>query len=156
MVPMASLMVSATDLVGMRVFRVGRLGMVAAMSERHLGDVAHDLLESFIAGDEVGLGVDLDDDSLAQPGIDADQAFGGSAARLLVGLGDALLAQPVDRFVHVAIGLGQGCLAVHHARAGQFAEFFDLCCRNAHRRLFVSKRTGAPSAFNGAPARNIR
>jgi hypothetical protein len=123
---------------------VGDLLLVTAESERHLGDVAHDLLEAGIAGNEVGLGVHLDDDGLAQAGIDADEAFGSGAARLLVGLGDALLAQPVDRFLHVAVGLGQGCLAVHHARAGQFAEFFDLCCRNAHRCLFVSKRVGAP------------
>ena len=114
-------------LVGAGIFGLrDRLGL-AAERQRHLGDVAHDLLEGLVAGDEIGLGVDLDNDCLAQAGIDADQALGRRAARLLVGLGDALLAQPVDRGLHVAVGFGERGLAVHHARAGQLAEFLDLC-----------------------------
>ena len=41
---------------------------------------------------------------------DADQAFGGDAAGLLGGLGEALLAQPVDCALHVAFGLPSAAL----------------------------------------------
>ena len=126
-VPTASLMASVTDLSDAGIFGGRHRFGLAAERQRHLGDVAHDLLEGLVAGHEIGLGVDLDHDCLAQAGIDADQAFGRSAAGLLVGLGNALLAQPVDRGLHVAVGLGERRLAVHHARAGQLAEFLDLC-----------------------------
>ena len=57
--------------------------------------LAHGFLEAFVAGDEVGFGVDLDERrGLAGRG-DADQAFRGDAVGLLGGLEDALLAQPV-------------------------------------------------------------
>jgi hypothetical protein len=124
-------------LVGTRI-RGGCNGLgLAAIGERHLGDIGDDLLEGSVAGNEVGLGIDLDDRRLTHAGIDADEPFGRGTAGLLVGLGDALLAQPVDGLFHVAVGLVQRHLAVHHARAGQVAEFFDLCSRNAHCRLFV-------------------
>ena len=55
---------------------------------------------------------------------DADQALGGGAAGLLGRGRKALLAQPVDGGFHVAVGLGQRLLAVHHARAGLVAQLF--------------------------------
>ena len=58
----------------------------------------------------------------------ADQAFGGDAAGLLGGLGQALLAQPVDRGLHVAVGLAERRLAIHHARAGLLAQLLDHLC----------------------------
>src|SRR5690606_15434826 len=54
---------------------------------------------------------------------DGDQAFGGHAARLLGGGGQALGAQPVDRPLQVAVGFRQRLLAVHHARTGLLAQF---------------------------------
>ena len=57
---------------------------------------ADEVLELVVAGDEVRLGVDLDERALRARGGDADQALGGDAVRLLLGLDDALLAQPVD------------------------------------------------------------
>ena len=77
------------------------------------------LLEVGVAGDEVGLGVDLDDHADAVLHRDADEALGRGAARLLRRLGEALGAQPVDRGFHVAVGLGQRLLGVHHAGAGR-------------------------------------
>ena len=58
-------------------------------------------------------------------GGDADQPLGGDAAGLLGGRRQALLAQPVDRGLQVAAGLGQRLLAVHHARAGLLAQVLD-------------------------------
>ena len=54
--------------------------------------------------------------------LDGDEALGGDAAGLLGGLGEALLAQPVDRGLDVAVGLVERALAVHHARAGLLAQ----------------------------------
>ncbi len=103
---------------------------VAAGLEGELGDVADDRLELLVAGDEIGLGIDLDDGALGALDGDADQAFGGDAAGLLGGLGETAGAQPVDGGFHVAVGLGQRLLAVHHADAGRVAEFLDLLSRD--------------------------
>jgi hypothetical protein len=65
---------------------------------------------------------------LLPDGQRADQALGRDAAGLLGGLRQALLAQPVDRRLHVAVVLGQRLLAVHHADAGGLAQVLD------HRR----------------------
>ncbi len=63
---------------------------------------------------------------------DADEALGGHAAGLLGGLGEATGAQPVDCGFHVAIGLFERLLAVHHPHAGQVAEFLHLLSSNGH------------------------
>ena len=57
----------------------------------------HQALEQIVAGDEIGLGIDLDHDPLGAGDRDADQPLGRDPAGLLGGLGQALLAQPVDR-----------------------------------------------------------
>ena len=82
-------------------------------------------LELFVAGDEVGLGIDFDHGAGSALGGDGHQTFGGDAAGLLGGSGQTLLAQPVDRGFDVASGLGQRLLAVHHAGAGLLAQFLD-------------------------------
>ena len=91
------------------------------------GDVAHQRLELVGAGHEVGLAVDLDQHADLAAGVDvgADHALGGDAAGLLGGARQALLAQVVDGLLHVALGLDQGVLAVHHAGAGALAELLD-------------------------------
>ena len=78
---------------------------IVADLERELGDFRDEVLERLVAGDEVGLGVDLDHGARLAVGGDADQPFGGDAAGLLRGGGEALLAQPVDRASRVACGL---------------------------------------------------
>ena len=64
-------------------------------------------LELLVAGDEIGFGIDLDQRARAVAHGDAHQTFGGGAAGLLGGLGNALLAQPVDGGFHVAVGFAQ-------------------------------------------------
>ncbi len=61
---------------------------------------------------------------------DADQAFGRGAARLLGGGGEALGAQPVDGGFHVALGLVQRLLAIHHAGAGALAQILHISGSN--------------------------
>jgi hypothetical protein len=104
-------------------------GVDLGVVERHDGDLVGGVLEQFVAGDEVGFRVELDDGgALARAlmtGGDGDQTFGGDAVSLLGGLGQALGAQPVDGGVDVAVGFLKRLLAVHHADAGFFAQFLD-------------------------------
>ena len=93
-----------------------------ALVERDRDHAAHQRLEVVVAGDEVGLGIDFDDHAEIRLDGDADQTVRGDAAALLGGLGEALLAQPVDGGLDVAVGLVQRVLAVHHAGAGLLAQ----------------------------------
>ena len=120
----------ATSFLDLRLDRDLRAGIGRGEQLREIalgrrgerGDVAHHVLELLVAGDEVGLRVDLDDGARLALGDDADEALGGDAVRLLGGLRQALLAQPVDGRFDVALGLGQRRLAVHHAGAGLVAQ----------------------------------
>ena len=79
--------------------------------------------EHLVLGHEVGLGVDLHHDahaSLIDDGV--RHALCGHLAGLLGLGGQALLTQPLDSLVHVAVGGGQRLLAVHHAHAGHLAQ----------------------------------
>jgi hypothetical protein len=85
---------------------IGQLGVLQRLDiagiERLLGDRRNEALELVVAGDEVGLRIDLNQDALLVAGNDGDQALGGDAAGLLGSGGEALLAQPIDRLVEVA------------------------------------------------------
>ena len=89
---------------------------------RGRGDVQRDLvgerLEVLVAGDEVGLALDLDHRPDLVVGVDVggDDALVGAAALALGGRGLPLDAQDLDRALDVAVGLGQRRLAVHHRR----------------------------------------
>ena len=91
---------------------------------------------------------------------EADETFGGDAAGLLGGLREALLAQQIDGLLHVAAGLLQRRLAIHHARAGAFAQLLDhlrvdfghigiLLFRPSSAAGFIA-RTGASRRHLGA------
>ena len=67
-------------------------------------------------------------------------AFGGDAAGLGGGGGQALLAQVVDGLLHVAAVLFQRLLAIHHAEAGLVAEGFHIQGGICHGELLVVDR----------------
>ena len=67
----------------------------APTCERDLRDHLDEALELFVAGDEIGLRIDFDDDALGARRHRADQAFRRDAAGLLRRLRQALLAQPI-------------------------------------------------------------
>ena len=110
-----------------RVMRAEHLRRVdvGRMVERDRKHAAHDRLEVIVAGDEIGFGIHLDNDADIVLDGDADKAFGRNPPALLGGFGQALFAQPVDRRLDVAVGLAQRILAIHHARAGFFAQILD-------------------------------
>jgi hypothetical protein len=98
---------------------------IGACGQRDIRDQLHQALEMVVARDEVGFRIDLDRDALGAGHLDADQAFGRDTAGLLRCFRKAFLAQPIDRGFHVALGLVERGLAIHHARAGLFAQFLD-------------------------------
>ena len=110
----------------------GHVGRVVV--EDDLADVLDELLEQLALGAEVGLAVDLDDGGDAALGADAGigHALGRDAAGLLRGLGKALLTQPVDCLVHIAVGGLERLLAVHHADVGHLTERFHILSGKSH------------------------
>src|SRR5204863_8451112 len=90
--------------------------------------VADDLLDLLIAGHEVTVPVDLDQDADPAAGVDVapDQAL----PRFLPGpLGRrslAALAKPRDRLLHVAVALLDGAFAIHEGGLRDFAQLLDL------------------------------
>ena len=108
--------------------------------------ILHQALEQIVARDEIGLGIDLDDDALLALDGSAGQTFGGDAAGLLGGLRQALLAQPVDGRFHVAVVLAERGLAIHHARAGRVAQLLDHLCGDVGHRGSPLVRSGRARA----------
>ena len=96
--------------------RAPRLGDLLGGDElgRGRGDVQGDLvgegLEVLVAGDEVGLALDLDHRPDLVVGVDVggDDTLVGAAPFALGGRGLALDPQDLDRPIDVAVGLGQG------------------------------------------------
>ena len=99
-----------------------------------LGGLLDEGDELVVLGDEVGLGVDLDDDAHLALGavISVDHALGSHAACLLGGGSQTTLTQDLDRLLEVAVSLGQSLLALHHAAVGLLAQFHNVLCRNSH------------------------
>ncbi|VTR70656.1 hypothetical protein DESC_820016 [Desulfosarcina cetonica] len=94
------------------------------------GDVSGEFAEVVGFGHEIGFAVHFhhDADLAAHVDVGLHRALGSGPARPLGGGGDAFLTQKVHRFFKVALTFDQRGLAVHHARAGFFTEFFYFCC----------------------------
>ena len=97
-----------------------------------LGDVLNEGHEQVALGAEVGLAVDLHHDAHAVLGQGIGHTLGGDAAGLLGGLGQALLAQPLDSLVHIAVALDKRLLAVHHTHAGHLAQGLHISSSKSH------------------------
>src|ERR1700693_4795989 len=94
---------------------------------RHLhGQILHQILEIVGPGNEVGLAVHLHQHAQLRAGMDitAYDALPCSTRRLLRCRSDSVLTENDFRFRQIALGLDQGFLALHHARAGSVAELF--------------------------------
>src|SRR6185312_1774444 len=138
-------------------FRRFDLFDVGAHRKCDVGDHLHEALEKIVARDEIGFGVNLDDDALGALHLDTDQAFGCNPAGFLRGLRQAFLAQPILRRRQVALGLGKGGLAVHHAGAGRLAQLLDhLGADICHSLYPYSVMAGlVPAIHVFEPARRI-
>ena len=103
----------------------------------NLGDLAGETGELGVGGDEVGLAGDLGERTHAAVGgnIGGDGTLVGVAAGLLGGGGKTVLAEDVDGGVHVAIGLDERLLALHHGRIGHLAELLDHLSGNLSHQI---------------------
>src|SRR5262249_31319013 len=97
-----------------------------------------------LAGLRDGLRLAADRDEHAEvPGDGREHfALGGRAPSLLAGGRDALLSQEALRGIDIAAGLLKGALGVHHPRAGEVAELFDLARRDLDLAHSAASVTG--------------
>ena len=127
-------------------------GLDLGHNSGHALDEVHKLL---VLAHEVGLGVDLDHHAHAVNHSGVSHALGGDAAGLLLRGSQAPLAEDLHGLVHVALGLGQGLLAVHHAHAGHFAQGLYVFRSDRHNHItsviLVLKKARPARARAGAP-----
>src|SRR5262249_27683620 len=110
----------------------------AGVLERDLaGEVVGQRDEVLALGDGGALAAHLDQGAeLAVVGeVEADAALGGFAVALLGLDAGGLLAQDLDRLIHVAPRFGGGALAVHHGGVGTIAQCLDGRGGNRHESL---------------------
>src|SRR5918993_196319 len=154
-------------LVGGLLLEDAQLGVLVGLRDVVLGDVpdrgrrrdvqrelAGEGDEVLIAGHEVGVAVDLDEDADLAVAVDVGLhgPLGGLAAAHLQRLVAQAHAEQLDGLVHVAVGLLEGLLALHHARARAVAELLHLLGGDAHflsSSSFVS--SFSVSVFSTAP-----
>ena len=77
--------------------------------------------------------------------LDHDDALGGDAGGLLVGLGEALLAHVLGRRIQVAAGLDEGLLALHHSGARALPQLVDGFGGDAHDSSVIGSIAGVIS-----------
>ena len=99
-----------------------------------LADILDELNERSGLRAEVGLAVDLDDSADAALFADGSvcHTLGSDAVCLLGSLRQTLFAQPLDCLIHIAVGLGERLLAVHHTDVGHFTQFLDISSSKCH------------------------
>src|SRR5262249_41165862 len=97
------------------------------------GQVAGELDEQLVLGRRGALAAQLDEGAglLVRGDVGTDPPLGRLALRLLVGGALVPLADDLDRLLHVAAGLDQGRLALHHGHVGAVAQRLDVCGGNA-------------------------
>src|ERR1019366_1802363 len=88
------------------------------------GDLAREGDEVLVLGHEVGVAVDLDQHPHLGSGVHIclNRPLRGRALAEILDLLPLLDAQDLDRLLDVALGLGEGLLAVHHPRACALAQ----------------------------------
>ncbi len=132
-----------------------------------LGDVRDEGDKAFVARDEIGLAIHFHQHAefAAVMNVAGDAPFIGGPAGFFVRHVDALLAQDHLGLVEVAFGFHQGLFAIHHARAGLFAQGLyqfgvDIHGCRAHLAFCVNNgsknvRRWPPVVRQPAPARAV-
>jgi len=92
--------------------------------------------EAVVLGHEVGFAVHFQQGTHLAFNVAGDHAFSGDAARGLAGFAAELDAQELFGLGHVATGLGQGLLALHHGGVGLRTKLGHHPCGNCrHHHL---------------------
>jgi hypothetical protein len=86
--------------------------------------------EILVFCNEVRLRIDLDDRCLVAIDCNCNTTVRRNPACLLVSFRLSGLSQQFDRIFHIAAGLDQCFLALHHSGAGPVAEFLNHRCTN--------------------------
>src|SRR3954470_16765707 len=123
-----------------------------------LGDVLNQFLERIGARDEVGLAVHFHQHAHLAVVMDvaADRALARLLADALLGLGDALGAEILDRLLHVAMVLLERSLRFHHTRAGALAQSLNILGRELlFCHCHVSYLVKTPPEFSGGVKVNL-
>src|SRR5947208_6577896 len=110
--------------------------------------VFHERTEVIRVRHEVRLAVHLDQhpDRVVEMDVGVDQALVGTAAGALGLAGETLLAEDLRGALGIAVGLDQGALAIHHARAGRFTKRLHHGSRDVrHVSLPPPRRPPAPA-----------
>jgi hypothetical protein len=98
------------------------------------GDIVHQFSEVVGASYKIAFAIHLNQHTDLASCVDVagDGTFTGDTGSFLLSDGGAALTKNDDGLFHIALGLGQGLLTVHHGRSGAFAELFHLISRNIH------------------------
>ena len=99
-------------------------------SNNVLSNLLYQCQEVLVLGNEVSLGVNLNDASSLAIGSSSYNTLGSNAASLLSSLGNTLLTEIINSLVLVALALNQSLLAVHHACASNLAQLLNQCSSN--------------------------
>ncbi len=101
---------------------------------------SNECLEVILQSQEVGLGVDFDDDCglVVGSNLDGDGAFSGDIACFFGCLDGAGSAHVVNRLLDITFSGNQSLFALHHALTGTLAQFFDQCCSNFCHGFFLT------------------
>ena len=126
--------------VGNRHVAALQLGLAQCL---HIGGIlcgrrfchsVHKGLEVGVFGDEVSLGVDLDNNTHAVFRHRVHHAFRSDSAGLFRRGRKAFFTQELPCFFHISIRFGEGLFAVHHAATGSFSQcLYIFCCKCWHR-----------------------
>ena len=119
-----------SDVLGNRTAVEGQfLNLVHALGLSGQGGL-QDLLcqgaEGLVLGNEVRLALQCGDCCEVAVGAGEHATLGGVAGLTLGGYSLTLLTDDLDGSLDVAVGLGQGVLAVHHTCAGHLTQFLDI------------------------------
>ena len=109
--------------VGERLVRK-RVDVGRTRRQRRIGNGLGEGNEVLVLRDKIRFRVHFDDHGLAAVRPDYDSSVRGDPAGLLVGLGLPGLAQQLRCGFHIAVGLDERLLALHHAGAGALAQLF--------------------------------
>jgi len=113
--------VTRGGLDGLEGLEVGR-----ELGDGGVGDGRGKGLEIRRSGDEVGLATEAHEDGLSTVHTAQDSTLGGFVVTPLGEGGLTLLAKDLDGTLEIAVGLGEGLLAIHHAGAGHVAQLLDV------------------------------
>ena len=89
-----------------------------------------------VGGDKVGLAAQHHDSAVFASAFCEDATFVGVTVSTFGGHLLAFLTQQFNGFLHIAVALNEGFLAVHHTYAGKLAQFINLFCGDCCHILF--------------------